>query len=78
MSYRDFKEGYYADDEYDVGYFTPAEASVDDRAEFIRKTYMHLGGAILAFAGLSAILVNSSFATGMLVKKPAPYARQLN
>lgn len=80
MSYRDFKEGRrsndgyghesyrheaYADD-YDMGYLTAADAPADAREEFIRKTYMHLGGAILAFAGISAILVNSSFAVGMM------------
>lgn len=68
MSYRDFKDGHYAEHDYEVGagYYTVADAPVDERAEFIRQTYLHLGGAILAFAGLSAILVNSSFATGMM------------
>ena len=64
MSYLDFKEGRHSHEE--VYYDVPAEAPVDVRADFIRKTYAHLGGAILAFAGLSAILVNSSFATGMM------------
>lgn len=64
MSYLDFKEGRHAQEE--VWYDVPAEAPVDVRADFIRKTYMHLGGAILAFAGLSAVLVNSTFATGMM------------
>ena len=36
-----------------------AQAGVDERTDFIRKTYMHLLCAILAFAGLEAILLNS-------------------
>lgn len=62
MSYLDFKEGRHEEVFYDV----PAEAPADVRTDFIRKTYVHLGGAILAFAGLSAVLVNSSLATGMM------------
>lgn len=33
-----------------------AEASVETRASFIRKTYVHLVGAVLAFVGLEAVL----------------------
>ena len=62
MSYLDFKEGRQEQAWYDV----PAEAPADVRGEFIRKTYAHLGGAILAFAGVSAALVNSSFAPAMM------------
>lgn len=36
-----------------------AHAPAELRAEFIRKTYMHLGGAILVFAALTAGLVNT-------------------
>ncbi|MCA9538176.1 MAG: Bax inhibitor-1/YccA family protein [Myxococcales bacterium] len=36
-----------------------AYASERERADFIRLTYLHLGGAILAFIGLTAALVNS-------------------
>lgn len=43
-----------------------ADASAVDRAEFIRLTYIHLGGAILAFAAVAALLVNSPFAPAML------------
>lgn len=73
MSYRDFKEGrhqqpqheaYY--DDHQAYFAVPAEAPADVRIEFLQKTYLHLGGAILAFAGLSAILVNSSFGVGMM------------
>lgn len=35
-----------------------AHAAVDERADFIRKTYAHLLGAILAFAVLETFLIN--------------------
>lgn len=38
-----------------------AEAGVDARAEFIKKTYLHLAGAILAFIGLEYILFSMPF-----------------
>jgi FtsH-binding integral membrane protein len=37
---------------------TAAEAPADVRAAFIRRTYVHLAGAILAFAGIEAVLLN--------------------
>ena len=33
-----------------------AQAHADERADFIRKTYMHLGGAVLAFIGIDDAL----------------------
>jgi FtsH-binding integral membrane protein len=39
-----------------------SQASVDERADFIGKTYLHLGGAILAFAALTAGLLQTNFA----------------
>jgi FtsH-binding integral membrane protein len=39
-----------------------ADASPAIRAEFIRKTYVHLGGAVLAFIGLEALLLSSPLA----------------
>ena len=39
-----------------------ANASEAERANFIRKTYLHLGGAILAFAGIEALLIKSGIA----------------
>jgi len=42
--------------ELDYGYSSDYAASA--RATFIRRTYAHLAGAILAFIGLEAILVN--------------------
>ncbi len=43
-----------------------AQASVDSRAEFIQKTYLHLGGAILAFVALTAVLISSPVAPKMM------------
>src|SRR5947207_196266 len=34
-----------------------AQARSDERAAFIRRTYAHLAGAILAFVGLEALLL---------------------
>ena len=39
--------------------FTVADALPEERASFIRKTYIHLALAIVAFAGLVAVLVNT-------------------
>lgn len=39
-----------------------ANASDTERAGFIRRTYLHLGGAILAFAGVETLLVQSGIA----------------
>lgn len=36
-----------------------AEASADARAAFMRRTYLHLAGAILAFTGIETVLVQS-------------------
>ncbi len=38
-----------------------AHAGVEERATFLRLTYMHLGGAILAFVALLAVLINLPF-----------------
>lgn len=43
-----------------------ADAKPRVRAEFIRKTYTHLAGAILAFACLEVVLLNSPVADWML------------
>lgn len=43
-----------------------AHASTDERAEFIRLTYLHLGGAVLAFAGICAAIVTSPLAPRMM------------
>jgi FtsH-binding integral membrane protein len=39
-----------------------ANASESDRASFIRRAYLHLGGAILAFVAVEAMLIKSGVA----------------
>lgn len=41
------------------GSYSAAEVTPEERASFIRKTYLHLAGAILAFIGLEAFLIAS-------------------
>jgi uncharacterized protein len=41
-------------------------ARVDVRAAFIRRTYVHLAGAVAAFVGVEAILLNSPLAPAMM------------
>jgi FtsH-binding integral membrane protein len=43
----------------DYDYGSAASAEPSERAMFIRRTYSHLAGAILAFIGLETILVNT-------------------
>jgi FtsH-binding integral membrane protein len=43
---------------YGWDYSVAAQAAPSDRAVFIRRTYAHLAGAILAFAGLEAVLLS--------------------
>lgn len=43
-----------------------AEAPADERRDFIRKTYAHLGVAILSFVGLEYLLLHSPFAPKMI------------
>jgi len=40
-------------------FVTVADAAAVDRAAFIRRTYLHLAGAILAFVGIEAWLLNT-------------------
>jgi FtsH-binding integral membrane protein len=42
-----------------------ARAEPSERADFIRKTYLHLAGAVLAFIGLEALLLNSPLAAAL-------------
>ncbi|MBC7797685.1 MAG: US12 family protein [Pyrinomonadaceae bacterium] len=46
--------------------YTVADAEPSVRAEFIRKTYSHLAGAILLFSALEYILINSPLAEPIL------------
>ena len=39
---------------------TAADAPADERTSFIRQTYLHLGGAVLAFVALEAVLLQSA------------------
>ncbi len=41
---------------------TASQADENTRASFIRKTYVHLLGAVLAFCGIEAVLLNSPIA----------------
>ena len=43
-----------------------ANASETERAGFIRRTYWHLAGAILAFAGLETVLIQSGVAESFI------------
>lgn len=43
---------------YGYDYSVAARAANSDRATFIRRTYAHLAGAILAFMGIEALLLN--------------------
>lgn len=43
-----------------------AQAAADERADFIRKTYLHLAGAVAAFIALEAVLVNAPFASQLV------------
>src|SRR5688572_21797167 len=48
-----------------MSYYQSPVAVIDlpevDRATFIRRTYGHLAGALVAFAALAALILNSSF-----------------
>jgi FtsH-binding integral membrane protein len=44
---------------YGWDYAVAAQAAASDRAAFIRRTYAHLAGAILAFMGIEAVLLNT-------------------
>ncbi len=45
-----------------TGGMIAADAPISERTAFIRKTYLHLGGAVLAFIALEAALINSPVA----------------
>ncbi len=48
----------YADNPYRSWGTVAADAPVSERTRFIRQTYLHLGGAVLAFIALEAVLLN--------------------
>lgn len=45
---------------------TASHAQPDERAAFIRRTYAHLAGAVLAFVGLEAYLLSTPLAETMM------------
>jgi len=47
-------------------YLSVADSAPVERSQFIRRTYMHLAGAILLFIGLEAVLLNSPIAPVMI------------
>lgn len=50
----------YADNPYRAPMFSiAAQAAEDERTTFIRKTYLHLAGAVFAFTGIEAVLLNA-------------------
>ena len=59
ITHSDFMNSSY--NPYAVG--TVAEATQDTRAEFVRKTYLHLAGAIAAFALIETVLIQAGFGT---------------
>ncbi len=50
----------------DIRVLTVAQAQPDVRAAFIRRTYVHLAGAVAAFIGVEALLLKSPLAPAML------------
>jgi FtsH-binding integral membrane protein len=48
--------------------YTVAQAAPNERAAFIRKTYLHLGFAILAFIGVEWFLLQQSWAPALIGK----------
>ncbi|MDH3981752.1 MAG: Bax inhibitor-1 family protein [Kiritimatiellaceae bacterium] len=52
--------------EYAQQLSTVAQCAPDERATFIRKTYAHLAGAVLAFIGLEVYMINSPIAQMLL------------
>lgn len=55
----------YANNPYQGWGTIAAQADTSDRASFIRQTYLHLAGAVLAFIGIEAALLNSPLAESM-------------
>lgn len=53
-------------DAYSNPYLSAAQSEPSERSRFIRRTYAHLAVAILVFAGLEAILLNSPLAPAMM------------
>jgi FtsH-binding integral membrane protein len=48
-----------------------SQAAVDERADFITKTYVHLAGAVAVFAGLCALFLHPSIDMGRVIAQTA-------
>ena len=57
-------------DNYAAPHIMAANAPADARTAFIRRTYLHLAGALLLFTGLEFVLVNSPFAEIAVANPP--------
>ncbi len=53
---------------------TVAQASVDERASFLTKTYLHLVGAIFVFVGMEALLIVSGLAEKIAIALSGRFA----
>jgi FtsH-binding integral membrane protein len=51
---------------YGNPYVIAADAGAAERSRFVRRTYMHLAAAILAFAALETVFLNSPLAPAMM------------
>lgn len=49
----------YAENPYQTWGLVAADAQADQRADFLRRTYLHLGGAVLGFTAIEAVLLNA-------------------
>jgi FtsH-binding integral membrane protein len=58
---------------YDNPFVTVADAEADDRATFIRRTYLHLGMALLSFVLLEAVLLQLPIAERLVVTMTSGY-----
>jgi FtsH-binding integral membrane protein len=57
---------YASDNPYRTWGLVAADAAVDERATFIRKTYAHLLGAVVAFIAIEAAILNSPLPERMM------------
>jgi FtsH-binding integral membrane protein len=61
-----YSENPYQQNPYQAFGEIAARAGVDERTDFIRKTYLHLAGAVLAFIGIEAAVINSPLAESIM------------
>lgn len=58
---------------YENPFITVADAEADERATFIRRTYLHLGMALLSFVLLEAVLLRLPIAERLVVTMTSGY-----